>query len=103
MGSGAYDFLADNAAHHRHVLAELAGSFAWMLELVARSCRHYRKYSASEIMALYQRWLTSGDPAEAEILQQQAISLEQNPRRHQRCRCVNRYNRCTPSSATPIG
>jgi hypothetical protein len=82
MGSGAYDFLADNAAHHRHVFAELAGGFGWMLELVARTCRHYRKYSASEIMALYQRWLSSGNPAEAEILQRPGISLEQSPRRH---------------------
>jgi hypothetical protein len=52
------------------------------LEVVARTCRHYRKYSASEIMALYQRWLSSGNPAEAEILQRQGISLEQSPRRH---------------------
>lgn len=82
MGSGAYDFLADNAAHHRHVFAELAGSFGRMLELVSRSCHRYRRYSASEIMAIYQRWLASGNPAEAEVLARLGISLAHPPKSH---------------------
>ncbi|NVK39736.1 MAG: hypothetical protein HWE39_00705 [Oceanospirillaceae bacterium] len=82
MGSGAYDFLADNSAHHRHVFAELSGSFGRMLELVARTCRRYRHYSASEIMALYRRWLDSGNPAEAEILMRHGITLDRSGNRH---------------------
>ncbi|GGO80474.1 hypothetical protein GCM10011348_17220 [Marinobacterium nitratireducens] len=82
MGSGAYDFLADNAAHHRHVFAELAGGFGRMLELVARTCRRYRRYSDSEIMAIYQRWQQSGNPAEADVLRRLGFSLDPYRSRH---------------------
>lgn len=82
MGSGAYDYLADNALQQRHVFAELAGSFASILELVARACQRSRRYSATEIMALYQRWLSSGNLAEAELLTQLGISLDRTQNRH---------------------
>lgn len=39
MGTGAYDYLADHAREMREVFAELAESFARILELVARICR----------------------------------------------------------------
>ncbi|MBV1790612.1 hypothetical protein KQ940_21330 [Marinobacterium sp. D7] len=76
MGGGAYDYLAGHARELRHVFAELADSFAQIIELVARICRRYRQYSASEIMALYQRWRQTGNPALANQLQAMGVALE---------------------------
>ncbi|MFC6672998.1 hypothetical protein [Marinobacterium aestuariivivens] len=82
MGSGAYAYLADNALHQRPIFAELAEGFVEMLDLVARACRRCRQYSATEIMALYRRWLASGNPAEAAQLARLGITLARNANRH---------------------
>ncbi|GGB96160.1 hypothetical protein GCM10011352_22820 [Marinobacterium zhoushanense] len=76
MGGGAYDYLASHALELRHVFAELADSFAQMLELVARICRRYRQYSATEIMALYQRWRQTRNPALANQLKAMGVALD---------------------------
>lgn len=76
MGSGAYDYLAGHARELRPVFAELAGSFVQVLELVARICRRYRQYDAAEIMALYQRWRQTGNPALAQQLAAIGIPLD---------------------------
>ncbi|KEA63976.1 hypothetical protein ADIMK_1711 [Marinobacterium lacunae] len=79
MGGGAYDYLASHALEMRHIFAELAARFAQMLELIARICRRYRHFSASEIMALYQRWQRTGNPALATQLQAMGVTLERLP------------------------
>lgn len=61
MGGGAYDYLADNARQNRHIFAELARTFARMLEMVASVCSRSQPVSAEDILALYQRWLNTGD------------------------------------------
>jgi len=76
MGGGAYDYLAGHARELRQVFAELADSFAQILELVARICRRYRQYSATEIMALYQRWRQTGNPALANQLKAMGVALD---------------------------
>jgi hypothetical protein len=81
MGSGAYDYLAAHARELRHVFAELAGRFAQMLELVARICRRYREYDAGEIMALYQRWRATGNPALAQQLIAAGIPIDDSGER----------------------
>lgn len=79
MGTGAYDYLADHAREMREVFAELAESFARILELVARICRRYRQYDAAEIMALYQRWRLTGNPALAQQLAAVGITVGDTP------------------------
>ena len=61
MGGGAYDYLAGTARANRHIFAELANTFTRMLELVANACSQERQLGASDIIALYQRWLETGD------------------------------------------
>jgi hypothetical protein len=55
MGSGAYDYLADNARRGRHVFSELAGAFSLMLELVANACSTDRESVNDETLALDER------------------------------------------------
>lgn len=63
MGSSAYDYLGSNARRNRHVFAELAATFVQILDLVARTCDRTERLGPKEILALYQRWQTSRDPA----------------------------------------
>lgn len=75
MGGGAYDYLAENSLHNRHVFAELARSFAPMLELVASACSRRQTVSAGDVLALYQRWRDTRDPLAASQLQALGIDL----------------------------
>lgn len=76
MGGGAYDYLADNAHSHRHVFAELAERFAAFLELAARACTRKLGNNVEDVLALYQRWRTTGNPRLARQLCALGISLE---------------------------
>ncbi len=78
MGGSAYDYLADNARSNRHIYAELARTFARMLEMVANACSRTQRMTTEGVLALYQRWLTSRDPLIASQLQAMGIQLEEN-------------------------
>jgi hypothetical protein len=75
MGGGAYDYLAENSVHNRHMFAELSRSFARMLELVASACARRQTVSAADVLELYQRWRQTGDPLAASQLQALGIDL----------------------------
>ena len=62
MGGSAYDYLADNARANRHIFAELANTFTLMLEMVANACSRTQHLTTEEVLALYQRWLSTSDP-----------------------------------------
>ena len=62
MGGSAYDYLADNARADRHIFAELANTFTLMLEMVANACSRTQRLTTEEVLALYQRWLSTSDP-----------------------------------------
>lgn len=74
MGGGAYDYLADNARHGRHVFAELGQTFTRMLEMVTNACSRTHHLGIEDILALYQRWVETGDPLIASQLR--AIGIE---------------------------
>ncbi|MDA1074347.1 MAG: hypothetical protein O3A63_06240 [Proteobacteria bacterium] len=74
MGGSAYDYLADNARHNRHVFAELANTFTRMLDLVANACSRTHEMSTHDILALYQRWLATRDP----VVERQLRALDIN-------------------------
>ncbi len=76
MGGSAYDYLADNARHNRHIFAELANTFTRMLEMVANACSRQQKLSAEDVLGLYQRWLRSKDPVVAKQLRAIGIALD---------------------------
>ncbi|MFT5399717.1 MAG: hypothetical protein ACI8XW_002522 [Gammaproteobacteria bacterium] len=78
MGGSAYDYLADNARSNRHIYAEMARTFARMLEMVANACSRTQRMTTEGVLALYQRWLTSRDPLIASQLQAMGIQLEEN-------------------------
>ncbi len=75
MGGGAYDYLAENAKSHRHIFSELSTTFARMLELVSQVCSKENYFDANDIIALYQRWLSTGDVLAEQQLQNLGISL----------------------------
>ena len=75
MGGSAYDYLAGNARHNRHVFAELANTFTRMLELVANACLRTHKMSTGDILTLYQRWLATRDPVAEQQLRALGIGL----------------------------
>lgn len=81
MGGNAYDYLADNARHNRHIFAELARTFARMLELVASACSRDQPVTAEDILALYQRWLNTGDALAERQLRALGIDLSGSERR----------------------
>jgi len=82
MGGGAYDYLADNARQNRHVFQELADMFAKILELVATACSRDTGLDDSTILALYQRWLQTGNPTLARQLQGLGITLPEGGTLH---------------------
>lgn len=75
MGGNAYDYLADNARHNRHIFAELARTFARMLEMVANACSRNQPVSAGDILALYQKWTDTGDALARRQLESLGINL----------------------------
>ena len=82
MGGGAYDYLAEHARHHRHVYAELAGTFARMLALVAHACSRRDPVTPEDVLALYQRWRDTGDALAARQLQAMGIVTGADERWH---------------------
>jgi len=78
MGGSAYDYLADNAKANRHIFAELANTFARMLEMVANACSSTQHLSTEEVLALYQRWLNTRDPVIESQLRALGIELAEN-------------------------
>lgn len=75
MGGGAYDYLADNASANRHIFAELANTFTRMLEMVANACSRTQNLTTEEVLALYQRWLSTSDPVIENQLRALGIEL----------------------------
>ncbi|MCB1670606.1 MAG: hypothetical protein R3F41_07520 [Gammaproteobacteria bacterium] len=80
MGGSAYDYLADNARQNRHIFSELAHMFGRMLEMVADACARTNAVSAADILALYQRWLDTGDPLAEKQLRSLGIELNGSQR-----------------------
>lgn len=79
MGGGAYDYLAENARHGRHIFSELARTFPRMLQMVAHAGARRSELGVDEVMALYQRWLEQRDPLVASQLQSIGIDLSGSP------------------------
>lgn len=77
MGSGAYDYLGDNAQHSRHIFAELAATFSLMLDLVARSCDRTERLGPKEVVLLYRRWVRDRDPDAERKLRALGIDLDE--------------------------
>jgi hypothetical protein len=75
MGGSAYDYLADNARTNRHIFAELANTFTLMLEMVANACSRRHRLTTEEVLALYQRWLSTRDPVIENQLRALGIEL----------------------------
>ena len=75
MGGSAYDYLADNARANRHIFAELANTFTRMLEMVANACSRTQHLTTEEVLALYQRWLSTSDPVIESQLRALGIEL----------------------------
>lgn len=75
MGGGAYDYLAENARNNRHIFSELARTFARMLELVSNACARQQSVSATDVLAMYQRWRQTKDPIAGEQLRSLGIDL----------------------------
>jgi len=75
MGGSAYDYLADNARANRHIFAELANTFTRMLEMVANACSRTQRLTTEEVLALYQRWLSTRDPVIESQLRALGIEL----------------------------
>lgn len=82
MGGGAYDYLAGNATSHRHVFAELAERFTAFLDLVAGACTRKIGNNLEDILALYQRWNTTGSERLAQQLRALGVSLEGERKLH---------------------
>lgn len=80
MGGNAYDYLAGNARQNRHIFAELARTFAHMLEMLASVCSRSQPVSAEDILALYQRWMDTGDPLAERQLRALGIELSGSER-----------------------
>ena len=75
MGGSAYDYLADNARANQHIFAELANTFTRMLEMVANACSSRQSLTTEEVLALYQRWLSTRDPVIENQLRALGIQL----------------------------
>ncbi len=78
MGGNAYDYLAGNAKSNRHIFAELANTFTRMLEMVANACSRTHHLTTEEVLALYQRWLNTGDPVIENQLRALGIDLAES-------------------------
>jgi hypothetical protein len=80
MGGNAYDYLADNARTNRHIFAELANTFTRMLEMVANACSRSQRLTTEEVLALYQKWLSTRDPIIENQLRTLGIELTETTR-----------------------
>ncbi len=76
MGSGAYDYLGTRARRNRHIFAELAATFAHMLDLVARTCDRTEGMGSKEVVELYRRWTLNRDPVAERKLRALGVVLE---------------------------
>ncbi len=76
MGGGAYDYLADHAVNKRHIYSELAQRFARTLEWIAHACAREHVFDASDVLALYQHWITTGDLRAEQQLRSLGITLQ---------------------------
>lgn len=74
MGGRAYDYLAGNARTGRHIFEELAGMFAELLALIARACSR-QQADNEDVIALYERWARTGDPALARRLRRLGVAI----------------------------
>lgn len=79
MGSGAYDYLADNTNNKRHLFSELAQAFTKLLDLIAQACLKQTQFDACDILKSYQRWRATQDPRLAQQLQSLGIPIESDP------------------------
>jgi hypothetical protein len=79
MGGSAYDYLAEHHQHYQNIFAELAATFAGIMELVAAVCSARQCYDATDILSLYQRWRDSKDPELADKLRELGISPGDDP------------------------
>ncbi|UTA46793.1 hypothetical protein L1F30_11545 [Simiduia sp. 21SJ11W-1] len=75
MGTSAYDYLADHASSNRHIFSELASRFAKLLELVAKACNREAGLSAEDLLIIYDRYRTTGDPQLARQLRALGLAL----------------------------
>lgn len=81
MGGGAYDYLAGNARHNRHIYAELSGAFSQMLAMVADACSRTH-FSAGDIIRLYRHWQATGDPLAMSRLQSLGLAISDSDQIH---------------------
>ncbi len=75
MGSGAYEYLAGHAPGNRHVYDELTRQFDTVLELVSAAGEPDPAGDPRRVMALYQQWLRTRDPAIAARLRRLGVGL----------------------------
>ncbi len=80
MGGGAYDYLSENARTHRHIFAELATSFSRALQLIANACSKDHVFDANDVIALYNQWRKTQNPALAKQLRELGIDLPPTPK-----------------------
>jgi hypothetical protein len=73
MGSSAYGYLSEHAPGNRQVFGELTRQFAAMLELVSAAGEPDPAADPRRVMALYQQWLRTRDPALADRLRRFGI------------------------------
>jgi hypothetical protein len=71
MGGGAYSYLADNFPTQKPVFSELSGRFPQIVRLVSWVCAKELAFDAQDILALYERWLSTND----ELIKRQLVSL----------------------------
>nr|WP_136251781.1 hypothetical protein [Ningiella ruwaisensis] len=82
MGSAAYDYLAAHALQFKQVFAELSGSIARFIEIIADICARENPFDASDILALYKRYQQTGDANIAKQLQSLGVSVAGSTLRH---------------------
>lgn len=82
MGGSAYDNLGDSARQNRHIFAELARTFARILEMVADPCLRREPLATEDALALYQRWQSTGDVMAQRQLQALGIEIVGSERLH---------------------
>lgn len=78
MGGSSYDFLGANARHNRHIFAELGQRFGQVLVLIAEACSRTARGAEQDVLALYDRWLATGEPAVGAQLAALGVKLPDN-------------------------
>ena len=72
----------DSARQNRHIFAELARTFARILEMVADPCLRREPLATEDALALYQRWQSTGDVMAQRQLQALGIEIVGSERLH---------------------